>query len=492
MKISIRLNAIFKIILSICNILIPLFVGPYIIRMLSRSSYDIYTKASVEIQLFLALASSAIYTYGIRSVSKVREDKSEVKKVFTELFLISVLFNLFFSIMYLFYINYINNHQGEIIYYILLLQFLGSTFAVEWMNEAHENYRFITIKSLFVKVLYIVTVFFLIKGDNMALYGLIVSLTYVLESLISFLYIYRKNRLKIRKLNFKRHAKSILLAFLITNISLLYVQTDKIMLALLVSDAAVTAYTISNYIVTSIYNVVISIFVVAIPRLTNLLHEKKLKEYRILYNEIMQAFLMIFIPILFYVFLFSEEIIVLYAAGKYNDSIIPLKLFVIVIFFNALVFIQREGVLYLSEKERPIIICNLIGGVFNLIANLILYFLNSFNPVNAIVTLIVSYLIVTCLLRFYIKSKVSKEIKLVNKTILSYFLFSLSIIFIKKILSYFALNTLVLLVVALIMFIITYLLLLVLFKDQIFLNNFKTSIKKVKEYLDKKKRISQN
>ena len=52
MKFSIRLNAVLKIFLSICNIVIPLLVGPYIIRMLSRTSYDIYTKASVELQLF--------------------------------------------------------------------------------------------------------------------------------------------------------------------------------------------------------------------------------------------------------------------------------------------------------------------------------------------------------------------------------------------------------------------------------------------------------
>ena len=97
-------------------------------------------------------------------------------------------------------------------------------------------------------------------------------LAYVLESLISFVYLLRKNRMRLRGIKPLRPFRKLALAFLITNISLLYVQTDKIMLALLVGEAAVAAYTIPNYIVTSVYNIVISLFVVAIPRLTSLFH----------------------------------------------------------------------------------------------------------------------------------------------------------------------------------------------------------------------------
>lgn len=490
MKFSIRLNAVLKIFLSICNILIPLLVGPYIIRMLSRTSYDIYTKTSVELQLFLALATGAVYAYGVRSISKIRKDKEKVSKFFSELFLIGVCINVIFALLYLFYIKYLSNGELKLIYYILMIQFLGSTLLVEWLNEAEENYLFITVKSLFVKGGYIGAIFLFIKGDYLFRYGLIVSLTFVIDNLTSFIYLFRKNKMSFRKLNLFRHLRGVFLAFLITNISLLYVQTDKIMLGLLISDAAVTAYTIPNHIVTSIYNVVISIFVVAIPRLTNLLHEKKSEDYRKLYNELLQAFLMIFIPILFYIFITAEEFIVLYAAGKYNDSILPLKLSSIYIFFNALVYIQREGVLYLAEREKPIIICNLIGGLFNLGSNFVLYFLNRLTPVTAIITLILSYLLVTLILRIYISRKVTSSLKLINLRILSYFLFSLPIIVIDGILSRFHLKRFVYLMLSFGIFILVYLLLLVIFKDRIFLNNLKTSYLKIKKHLLREKNKS--
>jgi len=80
-KLSLRYNALLRIILTACNIIIPIIVGPYIIRILSRTSYDTYTKASVELQLFLMLASVSIYTYGLRTISKIREKKEEVKDI---------------------------------------------------------------------------------------------------------------------------------------------------------------------------------------------------------------------------------------------------------------------------------------------------------------------------------------------------------------------------------------------------------------------------
>lgn len=483
MKLSLRLNAVLKILLSIANILIPFFVGPYVIRVLSRSSYDSFTKATAEIQLFLTLATGAIHVYGVRTISQIRKDKEKVAEFFSEAFAIGLVLNSVFLGGYLLYAG----RYREAIYYVLALQFIGSSLQVEWLNEAEENYLFITLKSLFVKAVYLASVFAFLKTDNPLRYGLLASLAYVLESLISFVYLLRKNRMRLRGIKPLRHFRKLALAFLITNISLLYVQTDKIMLALLVGEAAVAAYTIPNYIVTSVYNIVISLFVVAIPRLTSLFHEGKKEEYRKLYNELVQAFLLVFMPLLVFIFLNAEALVTLYAAGKYSDSILPLKLFVVHIFFNSLVYIQREGVLYLSEREKPIIIFNLLGGLFNLLANTALYFLGRFTPAAAVATLIVSYFSVALLYRIFIAKKISPGLRLLNFRACTYFLFSLPAIFVKAFLSRFELPGLAALALSFALFLTAYVILLILFEDRVFINNLKTSFRKVKAHLFRKK-----
>lgn len=485
LKLSLRLNAVLRILLTACNIIIPIIVGPYIIRTLSKTSYDTYTKANVEVGLFLMLASVSIFTYGVRSISKIREKKEEVKKTFTEIFIYSFILTSLFTILYLLYVTLVGNHSGETIYYILMLQFIGSFVAVEWMNEAFEDYKFITIKSLLVKLAYIASIFIFVRSDNLISYTYIISFTFILDDLISFIYIYKKHGLTFKGLNLKKHLKPIILIFLISNISLMYMQADKLMLGLMLSDHAVTTYTIPSYIVVSIYNVILSIFIVAVPRLNDYFHNRSKEDFRKLYNEILRTFFIIFIPLIVFVFVLSDDIISLYTSSKYLESITPLKYFCIVIFLNATVYLQREGILYVFEKEKKIIKYNLLGGIINIGLNLLLYFLGVFNPTTAIITLGVSFLFLSVIMRMFVAREIDNKILLIDKQIIKYMLISVIVVLVDYLFSLIISNLLIRLIVVFIVFGIVYLLGLIITKDRILILNYKVGKKEILKIKDK-------
>ena len=74
MKNSLLKNSIFKAILSFANIVVPLLVGPYIVKLLDVNLYGVYNKVYSEFQLFLTFASFGVYTYGVREISIIRKD----------------------------------------------------------------------------------------------------------------------------------------------------------------------------------------------------------------------------------------------------------------------------------------------------------------------------------------------------------------------------------------------------------------------------------
>ena len=96
-------NTIYKAILSLFNIVIPIIIGPYIVRLLDVELYGIYNKVYSEFQVFLTFASFGIYTYGVREISKIRDDKEKVSKLFSNLCLISFLTNFLVMIIYIIY-----------------------------------------------------------------------------------------------------------------------------------------------------------------------------------------------------------------------------------------------------------------------------------------------------------------------------------------------------------------------------------------------------
>ena len=94
MKKSLFKNTIYKSILSFVNIVVPILIGPYVTRLLDVELYGVYNAVYSDFQVFLTIAAFGIYTFGIREISKIRNDKNKVASLFSNLFLISILANL--------------------------------------------------------------------------------------------------------------------------------------------------------------------------------------------------------------------------------------------------------------------------------------------------------------------------------------------------------------------------------------------------------------
>ena len=90
---SLARNGIYKALLNGFNLVIPLLVGPYITGLLNEELYGIYNRVYTEYSVFLALASFGIYNYGVREISRVRNDPVATNKLFTSLFLIGIVSN---------------------------------------------------------------------------------------------------------------------------------------------------------------------------------------------------------------------------------------------------------------------------------------------------------------------------------------------------------------------------------------------------------------
>ena len=121
-------NTIYKSILSFVNIVIPLIIGPYIVRLLDVDLYGTYNRVYSEFQMFLAFASFGVYNYGIREISKVRDDKKKVSQLFSNLFFISLLSNLLVLIIYVIYSMLNSSGIATTIYLIMVIQIFANIF----------------------------------------------------------------------------------------------------------------------------------------------------------------------------------------------------------------------------------------------------------------------------------------------------------------------------------------------------------------------------
>ena len=101
---NIKVNALASVLVRVFNILFPLITGPYLARILSKEAYGEFNVANSILNLFIPFAAFGIYSYGIRSISRVKNNIKEISKNFTVLFSINLISSLGIGILYIGYI----------------------------------------------------------------------------------------------------------------------------------------------------------------------------------------------------------------------------------------------------------------------------------------------------------------------------------------------------------------------------------------------------
>ena len=414
-------NTIYKSILSLVNIVIPIIIGPYIVRLLDVNLYGTYNRVLSEFQIFLAFASFGVYNYGVREISRIRNDKKATSKLFSNLFLISLFSNILVLIIYLLYVIFSSSGIATSLYMIMIIQIVANVFYVEFVNEALENYKFITIKSVIVKIIYFIALLlFVRKPDDVILYAIIVCLTILLNNIISFIYSKKKIKFDFSEFKLKKYIKPLIAVLIISNLDLLYSQLDKVMLGKYVDDVSVTLYYIPYYVVSTLASIPYSIIFVSIPRMSYILRNEGKEKYEEKLNNSISSLLFIIVPMCFGIFVLAKEIIALYAGEKYVTAVIPLIIASMVRIFVSLESVMNNLVMYPNDREDRILKVSLSCGALNLIMNYLLVFFDILNPSTAMITTGISEIIVFFCHYIYARKKMNLNVKIFTKRNLLY------------------------------------------------------------------------
>lgn len=390
MKKSIFKNTLLKMILSVFNILVPLVVGPYIARLFDPDLYARYNDALTIVSIVIPIAGFGIYNYGIRMISRVREDARKTSRLFTILFSLGVLTNLAGFALFVFYFTSLRQNADAAIYSALSIQILANIFLTEWMNEAYENYGFIMAKTIFVRLGYVAAVFLFVRNpDDVAVYALLLSLSNLINNFISFLYLRKKVRFSFsfRLSEIPPIVKSLFFLVLISNSGLLFTQLDRLFLSQFGGPIInVSYYVLSQTILCTLLNLVNPIVLVSVPRLSKLLSEGKQADYLRLQAKSARSFLLITIPMNTGVALLGSYIMQLYSGRRYADAGIVLTAFALRNMIGVLDIILANQVLYLYGQERLLMRLMLTGGMVNLAFNTALVSRDAVTPANLVAT----------------------------------------------------------------------------------------------------------
>ena len=372
---SITKNAFYNVLLNLTAVVFPLITAPYVSRVLEPDGVGLYNFSNTYAGYFALVAMLGIPTYGVREVSKLRDDKEAMSKLVSQLMSIATIMTLVVSVIYIITVALIGQlSENYLIFLIAGFVIYLAPLKINWYYQGIEEFGVITKVSLVVKTLSVICLFLFVREkDDLIVYVILSVLGGVLADIWNFLRMCRlgiKPRMTLQGL--KSHMSPLMILFTSSIAISVYTVLDTLMLGFITGYEEVGYYTNAMHISRVIVSTVASLSLVAVPRVSFYMKNKDYNNINILINKSFSVVSFLAFPAAIGLSCISMTFIPLFFGVKFAGSVIPmmiLSFLVIIIGFNNLTGTQ---ILIGMGYDKYFLYSMLVGTFSNFILNCVL------------------------------------------------------------------------------------------------------------------------
>lgn len=402
---GIKKNFAFNSILSVSGYVFPLITYPYISRVLGVSNIGICNFIDGIVNYFVVFSMLGISATGIREIAKNRYDQVKLSKVFSSLFLLNLIATCIAILLLLittFSFPQLRLHKEMM--FIGAAKLLFNLFLAEWFFTGIENFKYITIRSLIVKIIFVCSVFLFVNepSDYKIYYGLLV-LVVVINAVFNWRYRRKFVRISFKNPELNPYLKSFFTIGIYLLLTSMYTYFNIAFLGFVSGETEVGYYTTA----TKLYRIFLSFFTaftaVMLPRMSSLVAKGDISEVKRLTFKSYDALLTFSLPIIIIVSVFAPQIINILVGKGYEGAILPMR---IVIPLMLVIGIEQILILQLLmplKKDKIILINSIVGASVGILLNILL--VPIYKSVGSAIVWVFAELAVLITAQFFVKRK---------------------------------------------------------------------------------------
>ena len=417
---SIKKNFAYKSVLTLSTYLINFITFPYVARVLGVERIGLVNFVDNTVNYFLLFATMGVGLLGVREIAAVKEDKKRRDQVYSSVLALNLLFTLVSLGIYLLCVVTIPKLcQYDELFYIGTAKILFTVFLVEWFFTGVENFRYITLRSILIKVLYIISVFLFVRDtSDYRLYFILTVGVVVLNALINQLYIREFVRVRWNNIQLFKYLKQNVTLGIYTLMTSMYLTFNVMYLGLVSNNTEVGYYTTAF----KLYSVVLGFFTaftnVMLPRMSSLLANGEKDRFQELVNRSFSVMSTCCIPLILCSMIMAPQIVYILSGPGYEGAILPMRIIMPAAFAVGVAQVLAIQVLMPMKKDKVLLIASIIGAVVSLLINLLV--VPSVKSVGSAVVLLCSEMGVTGMYVWYVLSQelILIPIKAIGKNVL--------------------------------------------------------------------------
>ena len=368
-------NIVFNVIYKIANIVFPLITTVYVSHVLLAGGVGKVSVAQNIAQYFVLLAPLGIVNYGTREIAKLRDNKQKTDILFSELFYINAISTIICSLSY-YYLIFSSGYFTEelLLFSIAGLSIIFNIINVDWFYQGKEEYVYISIRSIAIKLISILLIILFVKSSDdyliyacIYVFGLagnyIFNVFHLLKDDVKFVY---------HDIKFKSHLKATFVLLCSTIAIELYTLVDTTMLGYFCDDEIVGYFANAAKLDRIIVGLISAIGTVLLPRLSYYISNNQIENCNKVISSVIMVMAFLALPCGIGMFMLADSLVVVLFGGSFIPAIATVKIGTMLIYILSFSNLFGTQVLLSFSQEKKLLLCTLIGAALNISMNLVL------------------------------------------------------------------------------------------------------------------------
>ena len=479
-KKSLKLNYFYNLSMLLLNLLFPLITAPYISGILGANNIGKVNYANAISNWFILVASFGIPTFGIREIAKNRDNKTNLSKTFWDLIIIKAIFSVIALVIYTAIILLNKAFREEVMLYLVMsIAIFLNIFSIDWFYQGVEEYGYITLRNLIIKLVSLILIFVSVKNRNdYVIYALISIFALTFSNILNYINVKKYVYLNISKVDFKYYFLNLKIFFVSSLIISIYSQLDQIILGAISDKKSLAYYVRSRQIVNIGISLTNAFSTVLIPKVSYLFRENY-SEYKKLLQKSINYIYLIALPTTVGLFMLSKEVSYLFGGNEFLPASKSLFLTSFLVVIVSLGTWQYNQIFLPAGNEKFGLKIQCFVAIINVVFNIIL--IPKFSYIGTCIAILCAELFGTIIGSFYVKLKY-KELKIQYITnsfiiyLISSIIMGIFILFIQSFDNKYYMNLLLSLIFSPLIYGIS----TIIFRDNISIEIIKVTLKKIK------------
>ena len=402
-------NYLYNLSYQILTIILPIITVPYVTRIFTSEALGNYIFYNSIVSYFSLFAMLGIGVYGTKQIAAA----SDVSSTFWNIYAIQLIASILAIVVYLIVAFSIPQMSG-VIPLIVGITLFANMMDISWLFSGKEDFKKITIRNIVVRLIGVISIFTFVKSsDDLYLYVFLIVIFDFLGQFV--MWVPAKKFIKRPSFNakvIKKNLHPIVLLFLPQVAISLYVVLDRTLLGLLGSYSDVGIYEQGQKLISILLKVVSSLGVVMLPRVANLLSERRDKEAQNMVKFSFILYNLIIFPMIFGLIAVNEVFVKLFLGQNFQDVKYVLYVTVFNIMFVGWSNILGYQVLVVRNKNKEFMLSTTIPAFVSVAVNIAV--IPFFGYIGASITSVVVEILVFAIQWYYSRNIINKNL-LFNK-----------------------------------------------------------------------------